>query len=769
MKFYCIAVAILLCNVVYAQQKTPEIIIDTTKVVTTLDEVIISTSNFAEKKKNIVQAIDVVTAKKIASANAQNTGDLLMSTGKIFVQKSQQGGSSPVIRGFEASRILLIVDGVRMNNLIYRTGHLQNAISIDQNTLSRVEVMYGPSSTIYGSDALGGAIHFITKSPTLAFNKKSLFTGTAFARYSSANNEKSIHTDFSIANKKLGWFHAINFSDFDDVKMGSKYLSAYPNFGRRVSYIENINGIDSIVANKDDRVQKFSGYKQWDITEKLFYKQSENVRHSFNFQFSNTTNVPRYDRLQDTRNFGGTIGTTLRFADWYYGPQKRLLTAYELNINKLLFFDEVKANINYQALEESRITREYRQYDKLDTRVENVSVFGTTISGKKTFGKNEIVTGIDMQLGKVRSTATRTNTITNVITKLDSRYPDGKNEMNNLGIFAQHTYKHRNGKLVFNEGVRLQLTFLQSIVIDNSFFNLPITTVKQNNIAVTGNAGFVYSASKNTTVRFGLASGFRAPNIDDLTKIFESSTASRQVVLPNANLKPEFTYNADFAVAQKIGKVVSVEFNGYYTMFSNAIIKAPFTFNGQDSILYNGIKSQVLASQNVNRANVFGFSFSADATLKNGFSIASTISYTKGFYITDASKASRIFEKQASGKYILVSKNVSSKPLDHIPPVIGKTSFSYAYKKINTSLFFMYNGWKKLDKYNADGEDNEQYATAEGMPAWITTNWNGSYSFTKNMQLQIAVENILDRNYRNFASGFSAAGRNFIVALRGNF
>jgi hemoglobin/transferrin/lactoferrin receptor protein len=765
MKIYCIAATMLLCNVVYAQQKNG-VVNDTTKKITNLEEVVVSSSNFAEKKKNIVQNIDVITAKKIAATNAQNTGDLLMSTGKIFVQKSQQGGSSPVIRGFEASRILLVVDGVRLNNLIYRSGHLQNAITIDQNTLSRVEVMYGPSSTIYGSDALGGAIHFITKSPILSFNKKSFFAGTAFTRFSSANNEKTVHADFSIANKKLGWFQAINFSNFGDMKMGNKYLSAYPNFGRRTNFVDNINGIDTVVANKDDRVQKFSGYKQWDITEKLLYKQNENIQHSLNFQLSNTTDVPRYDRLQDVKNFGGSIGNTLRYAKWYYGPQKRLLTAYELNVKKLLFFDEVKANINYQAIEESRITREYRRYDRLDSRVENVKVFGTTISGKRTVGNNEIVTGIDIQLGAIKSTATRTNINTNAVSNLDSRYPNGKNTMNNYALFAQHTYKHANGKFVLNDGLRLQNTQLQSNVLDNSFFKLPDTAVLQKNIALTGNVGFVYNAAKNTAIRLGLSSGFRAPNIDDLAKIFESSTAAKQVVLPNANLKPEYTYNVDFAVAQKIGKVVSIEFNGYYTMFRNAIIKAPSLLNGQDSILYNGIKSQVLASQNVNKANVYGFSISADANLKNGFNIASTISYTKGFFLTDASKASKIFEKQAAGNYVLVSKNVSSKPLDHIPPMIGKTSISYANKKLQTSLFFTYNGWKKLDKYNTDGEDNEQYATADGMPAWFTANWNGSYNFTKQIQLQLAVENILDRNYRYFASGFSAPGRNFIVAIR---
>lgn len=114
---------------------------DTAKKEISLEEVVISASNFAEKQRNIAQKIDVISAKAIASANAQNTGDLLISTGKIFVQKSQQGGSSPVLRGFEASRVLLVIDGVRMNNAIYRSGHLQNIITNDQNSLSRVEVM----------------------------------------------------------------------------------------------------------------------------------------------------------------------------------------------------------------------------------------------------------------------------------------------------------------------------------------------------------------------------------------------------------------------------------------------------------------------------------------------------------------------------------------------------------------------------------------------------------------------------------------------------
>jgi len=750
-------------------QKNNQQVIDTISKRIDLDEVVISSSGFAERKKNIAQKIEVISAKNIVQSNSQNTGDLLMNTGKIFVQKSQQGGSSPIIRGFEASRILIVIDGVRLNNAIFRSGHLQNIITNDQNSLQKVEVMYGPSSTIYGSDALGGTIHLITKSPILSSSNKTFSTGTAFTRFNSVNQEKTIHADASIGGKKFAWFQSYNFSDFGDMKMGQNYPNKYPDFGKRSQYIGQVNGIDSVMKNTDDRLQKFSGYKQWDIIEKFLFKQNEHISHTLNLQLSNTNNVPRYDRLQDVRNFGGSIGTTLRYAEWSFGPQKREMAAYQLNISQISSWDELKVNVNFQSIDESRQTREYRRLDRLESQVEKVNVFGTTISGRKKIGNNEWVFGGDIQLNDVKSRASIINLTTGAISKLNTRYPDGKNRMNNFGVYAQHTYKFKNQKLVLNDGLRVQSIKLQSNIIDNSFFHLPDTAVKQSNIAITGNAGIVFAPKKSTLLSVTLSSAFRAPNIDDLSKIFESSTSAKQVVIPNANLKPEYSYNIDLTIRQMLTKKISFELTGFYTLFSQAIIKAPFKLAGQDSITFNGVKSQVLASQNVNRANLFGFSLNATAEIFSGFTFNSSLSATKGFYRTDNSTSSSVYEKQSNGTYTLVNRNVSSKPLDHIPPMMGKTSFNYQHQKVSTEVYFLYNGWKHLNQYNADGEDNAQYATADGMPSWLTVNWKAAVNCNKNLLIQVGIENIFDRNYRYFASGFSAGGRNFIVALRLNW
>ena len=729
-----------------------------------LIEIVVSGNKFAEKKKNIVQKIDIISSSYIKKANAQNMGDLLMSTGNVFVQKSQQGGSSPVIRGFEASRVLFVVDGVRMNNLIYRSGHLQNIITVDQNILESAEVLQGPSSTLFGSDALGGAVHMISKQPILSKeNKKTKISANFLSRYSSANAEKTNHVDVSVGWKKFGLLTSITRSDFGDSKIGKRDMKGFEGFGTRPSYIQPFNGItgDTIVKNSNDRIQRFSGYTQTDFAQKLLYKPNANTSHGLNIQYSTSSDVPRYDRLQDT------MAGLLRYASWYYGPQKRSLFAYTFSANNIKgFFKEYNATLSHQSIEESRITREYKRYDGFDKRIEQVGVTGLTIDARKKLKQDEITAGIDMQLNDLRSTASRTNLLTNAILPLDSRYPDGKNRMNNFGVYTQHIHKFKGQKWILNEGLRIQYIALQSNIINNSFFALPVTNIVQKNTAITGNIGMVYMPSTSTRIKFGYASGFRAPNIDDLAKIFESSTSAKQVVVPNANLKPEFTHGFDAELVKALGKAVEFEVGAFYTNFTNAIIKAPFRLNGKDSMMYNGVQSQVLASQNVNQAYILGGNVRLSIKAGKNWKFNSTFNFTKGRFRTDATKSTQVYQLQPNGNYALVQSKVSTKPLDHIPPAFGKMSIGYDNQKLYAELNMLFNGWKKLDQYNADGEDNAQYATAKGTPAWQTINLKTGLQVHQRLGIHAGIENIFDLNYRYFASGFSAPGRNYIVSLR---
>ncbi|HET9747053.1 MAG TPA: TonB-dependent receptor, partial [Chitinophagaceae bacterium] len=447
--------------------------------------------------------------------------------------------------------------------------------------------------------------------------------------------------------------------------------------------------------------------------------------------------------------------TTLRYAEWFYGPQTRWLGSYEFHITSLGLLDHFRVNINYQNIEESRQQREYQRYDRFDSRSEKLNISGFIIDGRKKWNNHELTVGADGQLNDLTSSATRTNLTTGAVSKLDSRYPNGDNNMNYFGIYAQHllkmskgTSRENNEKLILNDGIRFQFVNLSSTIDDNSFFNLPVTSIEQNTLAVTGNLGLVYLPTEDFRLSIGLSSGFRHPNIDDLARVFESSTALGRVVIPNPDIKPEYTYNADLGLTQRIAEKIKFDVTGFYTLFRNAIGLAPIRLNGQDSILYYGVISAVYANRNVRKAHTYGFNTNITVDFTEKVSFFGTVTYTYGrFKNSDGTKT----------------------PQDHIPPVFGKGSLKYNHSRIETEAYLLFNGAKKIKDYNLDGEDNQQYATPDGMPSWFTLNWRNNIRLTKMTQIQFAVENILDRNYRYFASGFSAPGRNYVIAVRATF
>jgi hemoglobin/transferrin/lactoferrin receptor protein len=703
-----------------------------------LEEIVFSANKFEEKRKDIAQNIQIISSKEIATLNQQNSADLLQSTGNIFVQKSQLGGGSPVIRGFETNKVLLVVDGVRLNNAIYRGGHLQNILTIDNTILEKAEIIYGPGSVIYGSDALGGVMHFFTKNPKLSSDSTLNVSGNSFLRYSSANKEKTGHIDFNFGGKKFASISSLTFSDFGDLRQGGNRNPFYGNWGKRQFYVERINGKDSVLSNTNPNIQKKSGYKQYDILQKVLFKQNEKVNHLLNLQFSTTSDVPFYARLQQTS------GSKPRFAEWYYGPQKRFFTSYTLNLlNNTQLFNTAKLIIAYQNIQESRNDRRLNS-NLLNSRIEKLNIASLNLDLEKRILKHEVRYGIDINLNSVESTAKTTDITSGTISKLNTRYPDGGSVYNSFAAYVSHSLE-LNKKLILNDGIRLSNVYLNSKFNDKTFFPFDFENVIQNNTALNGNLGLVFMPTNTWRFTALLSSGFRAPNVDDLSKVFESVKGN--VIVPNPNLKPEFTYNLDLGISKTINENLTFGINGFYTIYKNVIATRNSTYNGLDSIIYDGELSKVTSNKNSNEAFLYGLNSFLSADISESFTIYSCINYT----------------------YARIKTDSINYPLDHIPPSFGKTSFIFRKPKFRGEFFIMCNGWKKLKDYNFFGEDNFAEATIYGMPSWLTLNVRTNYTITKNLILQLSLENILDQNYRTFASGISAPGRNFSITIRGNF
>ncbi|MEY4805268.1 MAG: hypothetical protein RL331_1794 [Bacteroidota bacterium] len=706
----------------------------------TENETVVSANRTAEKRKDVAQKIQVVRAAEIQFQQQTSMADVLANSGSIFVQKSQLGGGSPIIRGFETNKVLLVVDGIRMNNAIYRGGHLQNVLTLDQANMDRVELVFGPGSVMYGSDAIGGVMSFQTKKPVFSSSDQLLVRSSAYMRGFSAGAGYAANAQVNVGSKRWASLTSISYSNFGDLRQGKNRSAAMGNLGFRPWYVAQVNGQDSMVVNADSSLQVGSGYTQYDVLQKLSFIQKPGVQHHLNLQLSNSGNIDRYDRLTLLS------GTKPKFAEWYYGPQYRLLAAYTLELsNATKFYDNARIILAYQGIEESRIDRRFQKASR-NHRIEQLDIYTLNADFMKKWGAHELRYGAEAYLNKVNSTAFAEDINTGEQTTIDTRYPDGGSSMQGAALYASHTFEVSD-KLIINDGIRFSQVGLQAQFIDQTFFPFPFSQIQQNYLALNGNLGLIYMPVSKLRLTLNGSTAFRAPNVDDLTKVFESVPGS--VIVPNPNLKAEYAYNAELGLQYQFMKKSTFGVNLYQTYLTNALTVQNGTFNGSDSVLYDGQMSQVLTTTNAGNAYVRGFEVFLQAQLTPSLQLAGSYNYTLGRIITDTVPY----------------------PLDHIAPAFGKVSVRYTtlHNKLKLEGFAMYSGWKYLEDYNLVGEDNYSYATPDGMPSWYTLNLRANYNINNQLSVQVACENITDQNYRMFASNISAPGRNFILTLRGNF
>lgn len=717
-----------------------------------LDEVEVLSPRIDSRRLLSPQQFVVCKKEMIGFSNRQNMSDLLLESGMVAVQKSQQGGGSPMLRGFEASRVLLVVDGIRMNNLIYRNGHLQNSITVDQNMLENVEVLNGSSSLIYGSDALGGTILFNTRRPQLAFDKK-FITGNALLRYGSANNEGTSHVDFNYGTGKFASLTSFTYSHFGDLNAGrneNPFMPEGDDYIVRDWYVKtDRKNKDIIVDNSKPYKQVGSGYEQYDFLQKFLYAPNTNEQHLLNFQFSNTGNINRYDRLTESSVKNGE--TLPQYSEWYYGPQLRFLAAYSYTAREKFGADRTNLTIAYQKVKESRNSRKYGD-DFLKSQRENVDLLSLNTDWVKYWGAHKLDAGLDGTLSFLRSVADKENVKTGDKSSTTTRYPDGKNRMHSIELFAMHTWDI-NEKLRMTDGARVGYSSVYSSV--NDFEAFPFfgdRYMRRNNFTYSFALGLNYLPAKTWKLATSLSTAYRVPNIDNTSKFFDSKSGT--VTVPNVNLKPEKTVSMDFNITKHIGDKLVFENVLFATYYFDAITVAKGKFDGKSQIEYQDVLCDVYTNVNSRRAFLWGYSGSLTAKPVRGIEFNATFNYTYGTILEDGDNT----------------------PLDHIPPIFGRVGVAYLTDndRLRIDFYALYNGRKHLSTYNLDGEDNLHYATVKGengkgTPAWYTLNVKMNYNINKMFTVQAGVENVLDTQYRMFASGINAPGRNVYAAVRIGF
>ncbi|MCA9735042.1 TonB-dependent receptor, partial [candidate division KSB1 bacterium] len=675
-------------------------------------EIQVTASRHETLEQSVPQLVSVVSRQKIQERSISQTPEILREEMGLVVQKTSSGGGSPIIRGLRANKILFLVDGIRMNNAIYRSGNLQYLNTINPASIERMEVVHGPTSVLYGTDALGGTINAI--SPTPGFSQNDRINGEVYAvtGYSSADATKYLTLQASLADRRWSLSMASSWYRYGDVRRGShggeelmRRLQAFPETGRDLSAI-----------------QKPNAYSSCYTSIKFHFQPHEKHRFTLAYEYNRQDDIPRYDVFERRA-----------YDIYFYDPQNRDLAylKYENSLKGPLA-DKMYLTMSFHRQEEGQIKQRVGSSMQTEDNV-SVSTYGWQLQFNKVLHKNDfIIYGAEGYYDRV-STSSFARDFSNVIpTALPQAplYPDGSTH-NNLGLFIQNEW-HADKAWMVTTGLRYSAFQLKAPF---GFVKpLRLGTVERQTSALTASLGAKYDINPAISAVGNIAQGFRSPNLDDVSK-FGLGKGGTFYDIPNPDITSEkaLSFDGGLKFNSENGKVNVV---AYYTRLSDVLIRQAGLLNGLSYFMSDGDTIAVYYKANAGNAYVTGFEFGAEMLLKWGIWGKALVNFTHG-------------------------QNTSfDEPLSGIPPLNGLLALRWNNP----------NYWSELNSRFASAQARlseedmlDLRIPIGGTPGWMTLNFRMGVKVMANVKLNFALMNIMDLNYREHLSGLNAPGRSVVV------
>lgn len=677
------------------------------------DELVVTATRNAEHEQDIPQLVSVVTQKEIREKNIVQAPELLREEQGVYIQKTNQGGGSALIRGLKANKILLMIDGIRLNNATYRGGNTQYLNTIGAQSLERIEVVHGPVSALYGSDALGGAINTITKNPILGASENLRWSATFSGNVSSADEIAGSHLSISGANAKFGFLLDGSFQSYGDVRRGT-------NGGEiLMQRLRNDSREDRALPEK----QAPNAFDAYDFTAKAMYKLTETSQFTALFQLNRQPSVPRYDVFEGQG-----------FSKWHYEPQERDFgyLSYKLSRPTILF-NFVTATVSFQRQFERRIQRRLGRTMESREAYETATI-GAELQMNRIFGDHFFVAyGFEFYADNVSAESADIDLETGNVSPITTLYPDGSN-YSSFGAFSQGEIV-LSRRWILDAGLRFSAFKLEAPFAPGTTGSVDLGRVEQSPNALTGSIGTRFELAEHFNLVANLAQGFRAPNLDDVSKLGLGKGGSFYDV-PNPDLKPEKVFSLDGGL--KFGfERFKAQAIFYYSDFTDLMVRQPATFDGLPFIVDEGDTIAVFRKENAGQAYITGIELGVRVGLTGSLSATGNLSYTYGQNTSD------------------------DEPLSAMPPIYGFLGLRYDARRYWVEI----NSRFATEQDRLAAEDLEDTRIPEGgTPGWWTLNFRSGYSISEKFAVRFALMNILDKNYREHLSGLNAPGRNFVLS-----
>lgn len=536
----------------------------------------IETGNYASP-----EAITILDGTDLEHEAPRTVPEALQGTAGVFMQKTNHGGGSPIIRGLTGHQNLMLIDGIRLNNATFRSGPNQYLSTVNPEMIQTIEVVRGAGSVLYGSDALGGVVNLITRTPSFS-SRKWKTGGEVFGKYMTVDMQKTGGIRINSATNKLAVTAGFIYNDFGD-----------------------------IVGGDTTGKQKPTGYQALAGDVKLRLKISKNSQLILAYQYDKQTDVPRYDKI------------IVNYKKYHFDPQIRQLGyARFINESANKWMKQVSATLSVNQSDETRILQK-RGSQTITNEHDVVNTWGATIQvNSYPTASWHFVSGVEYYYDKVHSEAAKIeggNT-----TPRRGLYPDNATS-SSAAIYTSHTVDWR--KMSYIAGVRFNATSAKAT--DATFGDLDVSPS-----ALVGNASVVFHAGKHYNLIASVYSAFRAPNISDLTGF---GSFNYGIKVPNGDLKPEKSLNLEAGTKMRYENLSGSLFL-YQNNLTDLISTVPGTWLGSDSL--DG--ELVYTSKNFEEAVIRGIEAQLQYAFTANWSVDGNITYTFGENKTAAVPMQRI-------------------------------------------------------------------------------------------------------------------------------
>lgn len=704
-------------EVVLRAETTVEVTVEMTPAILVLDDVVVTATRGMALAHEVPQMVNVLDARDLRHKSLPQAPEMLRQAAGVVVQKTSQGGGSPIVRGLKANKLLFLVDGIRLNNATYRGGNIQYLNTVDSELLERIEVVHGPSSVLYGSDALGGTINVVTRSPSFRTGQGSVFTGAWRGGFATADGTRFTGLSLDVSQRRWAASFTGSFKSFGDVTRGG---NGGATLMRRLAN-------DSRTQRVLRKTQAPNGYDAYAFGVKLRVKLGDSGEVVAAYQLDRQLGVPRYDVVEVRQD-------SIRKFD----PQERdLLYLRYRRSGQNTWFNRVEVTLSLHRQFERRIRQKFGSVTRTTDDIRTISP-GLQLQFDKVVGRHHFTYGTELYLDQVATQSSARNTTTGARSRRAPVFPDGSTFLS-FGLFLQDAVELGTRWRLYAGG-RFSAFRLRAPFAAQPGEPFDFGVVVQNNTALTGSLGMQYHLTEHLSLVGNLAQGFRTPNLDDVSKVGVGK-GSRLFDVPNPEARPEKSLSVDAGVKLS-GARLQLNLVGFYSHLSDLLIRQPTTVNGQTFVVEEGDTLLLVHRANVARASTAGFALDVQAEISDHWLAGGNLSYTYGENRTD------------------------SEPLTGIPPLTGRVELRWqrpsAWAEVSARF--------AASQTRLSSEDKQDLRIPEGgTPGWWSLDLQAGVQVAGPVTLKAYVTNLLDRNYREHLSGFNAPGRNFGLTAEWRF